>query len=140
MTTDAKSRCSWVGDDQLYIDYHDTEWGVPVYDDRALFEKLILDGFQAGLAWITILRKRENFIAAFDGFQPELIAAYGPDKVAALMRRHRAQPGQDRGHHRLGQDLARADGAGRRLLGLPLGLRGRPANGQPLVRDEPGPV
>jgi DNA-3-methyladenine glycosylase I len=85
MTSAAKTRCSWVGDDPLYIDYHDTEWGVPIYDHRALFEKLILDGFQAGLAWITILRKRDNFIAAFDGFRPELIAAYGPDKVEALM-------------------------------------------------------
>jgi DNA-3-methyladenine glycosylase I len=79
------TRCGWVGGDPLYVDYHDTEWGVQVRDDRALFEKLILDGFQAGLAWITILRKRENFIAAFDGFRPELIAAYGPDKVEALM-------------------------------------------------------
>ena len=85
MTSAAKTRCSWVGDDPLYIDYHDTEWGVPVYDHRALFEKLILDGFQAGLAWITILRKRDNFIAAFAGFRPELIAAYGPDKVEPLM-------------------------------------------------------
>jgi DNA-3-methyladenine glycosylase I len=82
---DGKTRCIWPTSDPLYVHYHDTEWGVPIRDDRALFEKLILDGFQAGLAWITILRKRENFIAAFDGFRPEVIAAYGPEKVEALM-------------------------------------------------------
>ena len=82
---DGKTRCTWPASDSLYVDYHDTEWGVPIRDDRALFEKLILDGFQAGLAWITILRKRENFIAAFDGFRPEVIAGYGPEKVEALM-------------------------------------------------------
>ena len=79
------SRCSWCGDDPLYVDYHDTEWGVPEWDDRALFEKLILDGFQAGLSWITILRKRDNFRAAFDGFQPEVIARYDDAKIEALM-------------------------------------------------------
>jgi DNA-3-methyladenine glycosylase I len=83
---DGLIRCAWCGDkDPLYIDYHDSEWGVPEWDDRALFEKLILDGFQAGLSWITILRKRDNFRAAFDGFEPELIAAYDEAKVAALM-------------------------------------------------------
>ncbi|BAQ16522.1 DNA-3-methyladenine glycosylase [Methyloceanibacter caenitepidi] len=65
--------------------YHDEEWGVPEYDDRALYEKLILDGFQAGLAWITILRKRDAFRDAFDGFEPEKIARYTPKKVEALM-------------------------------------------------------
>ncbi len=80
-----KSRCAWLSDDPLYIDYHDQEWGVPIRDPRSLFEKLILDGFQAGLSWLTILRKREAFIAAFDGFDPSVIAGYGPDKVAALM-------------------------------------------------------
>ena len=64
------------GRDPLYVAYHDTEWGVPEYDDRALFEKLILDGFQAGLSWITILRKRDNFRAAFDGFEPDAIARF----------------------------------------------------------------
>ena len=85
MTDERKIRCSWPGEDPLYIAYHDEEWGVPVSDDQALFEKLILDGFQAGLAWITILRKRDNFLAAFDGFQPEIIAGYGPEKIASLM-------------------------------------------------------
>ena len=79
------TRCPWPKDDALYIAYHDTEWGVPEYDDRALFEKLILDGFQAGLSWITILRKRDNFRRAFDGFVPEKIARYRPARVERLM-------------------------------------------------------
>ena len=82
---DGLTRCPWPGDDPFYVAYHDQEWGVPEYDDRALFEKLILDGFQAGLSWITILRKRDNFRRAFDGFDPEKIARYGDDKVQALM-------------------------------------------------------
>ncbi|MCS0502380.1 DNA-3-methyladenine glycosylase I [Ancylobacter mangrovi] len=86
---DGVTRCSWCGSDPLYVAYHDTEWGVAEYDDRALFEKLILDGFQAGLAWITILRKREGFRSAFDGFQPEIIARYTPERIEALM----ADPG-----------------------------------------------
>jgi DNA-3-methyladenine glycosylase I len=82
---DGICRCGWCGVDPLYVHYHDTDWGVPEYDSRALFEKLILDGFQAGLSWITILRKRENFRAAFDGFKPDLIAKYDAQKCAALM-------------------------------------------------------
>lgn len=82
---DGKARCRWCGTDPLYVAYHDEEWGVPEHDSRALFEKLILDGFQAGLAWITILRKRDNFRRAFDGFEPDIIARYGPQKVEALM-------------------------------------------------------
>lgn len=83
--SDGVTRCFWCGADPLYLAYHDTEWGVPERDSRALFEKLLLDGFQAGLAWITILRKRENFRRAFDGFDPEKIARYDAAKVAALM-------------------------------------------------------
>ncbi|HVX92067.1 MAG TPA: DNA-3-methyladenine glycosylase I [Xanthobacteraceae bacterium] len=83
---DGLRRCPWPRQDPLYIDYHDQEWGVPEYDDRALYEKLILDGFQAGLSWITILRKRENFRRAFDGFAPEKIARYGARKVESLMQ------------------------------------------------------
>ncbi len=79
-------RCPWPKDDPLYIAYHDEEWGVPEYDDRALYEKLVLDGFQAGLSWITILRKRDNFRRAFDGFDPAKIARYTPRKVEALMQ------------------------------------------------------
>jgi len=82
---DGKMRCPWPGEDPFYMAYHDDEWGVPEYDDRALFEKLILDGFQAGLSWITILRKRENFRKAFDGFEPKKIAKYDAKKVHALM-------------------------------------------------------
>ncbi|GIK80094.1 MAG: DNA-3-methyladenine glycosylase I [Pseudorhodoplanes sp.] len=82
---DGLVRCPWPKDDPLYVAYHDEEWGVPEYDDRALFEKLVLDGFQAGLSWITILRKRENFRRAFDGFAPERIARYNARKKAALM-------------------------------------------------------
>jgi DNA-3-methyladenine glycosylase I len=83
---DGVCRCSWCGNDPVYVHYHDTDWGVPEYDSRALWEKLILDGFQAGLSWITILRKRENFRAAFDGFNPEIIARYDAHKVEALMQ------------------------------------------------------
>ena len=83
---DGLVRCPWPKQDPLYVAYHDEEWGVPEYDDRALYEKLVLDGFQAGLAWITILRKRENFRKAFDEFEPEKIARYTPKKVERLMQ------------------------------------------------------
>jgi len=81
------NRCAWRGmaGDALYEAYHDTEWGVPVYDSRALWEKLVLDGFQAGLAWITILRKREAFQRAFAGFDPEIVARFGAEDRARLM-------------------------------------------------------
>jgi len=82
---DGLTRCPWPKDDPLYLVYHDEEWGVPEFDDRALYEKLVLDGFQAGLSWITILRKRENFRRAFDGFAPEKIARYTPKKLERLM-------------------------------------------------------
>jgi len=82
---DGLARCPWPGQDPIYVAYHDEEWGVPERDSRALFEKLILDGFQAGLSWITILRKREAFRKAFDGFEPERIASYSPAKVEMLM-------------------------------------------------------
>jgi DNA-3-methyladenine glycosylase I len=80
------TRCPWVPEnDQLYIAYHDTEWGVPIHKDRLIFEFLILEGFQAGLSWSTILRKRENFRRAFDGFDPNLIANYNDAKIAQLL-------------------------------------------------------
>jgi DNA-3-methyladenine glycosylase I len=82
---DGLARCPWPKLDPLYVRYHDEEWGVPEYDDRALYEKLVLDGFQAGLSWITILRKRENFRRAFDRFEPEKIARYTPRKIEKLM-------------------------------------------------------
>jgi len=86
MITTHVVRCGWSAKDPLYIDYHDREWGVPEHDPRALYEKLVLDGFQAGLAWITILRKRENFRAAFDNFDPQKIARYGKRDVNRLMK------------------------------------------------------
>ena len=83
---DGLTRCPWPKQDPLYVAYHDQEWGVPEFDDRALYEKLMLDGFQAGLSWITILRKRDNFRKAFDDFEPQKIARYTPKKVERLMQ------------------------------------------------------
>ncbi len=82
---DSLPRCAWCGTDPLYVAYHDEEWGVPEYDARALWEKLVLDGMQAGLAWITILRKREGIRDAFDGFDPEKIALYGEADIERLL-------------------------------------------------------
>ena len=89
-------RCSWAGPENIYLEYHDTDWGVPEYDSRALWEKLILDGFQAGLSWITILKKRENFRKAFAGFEPDIIAEWGTERVELLLNdagiiRHRGK-------------------------------------------------
>jgi DNA-3-methyladenine glycosylase I len=89
-------RCDWAGPEQIYLDYHDTDWGVPEYDSRALWEKLVLDGFQAGLSWITILKKRENFREAFAGFDPNVIAEWGEAEVDTLLQnpgiiRHRGK-------------------------------------------------
>lgn len=83
------TRCDWVGNDPLYIDYHDREWGLPVHDDQVLFEFLILEGAQAGLSWSTVLRKRENYRLAFDQFNPQKIARYNDNKIAELL----ANPG-----------------------------------------------
>ena len=83
--TDQLHRCPWPTNDPLYTKYHDEEWGVPIYDDQLLFAKLLLDGAQAGLSWITILRKRENYWAAFDNFDPEKMARYDDVKFAELM-------------------------------------------------------
>ena len=83
------TRCPWAGDDELYVAYHDHEWGVPLHDDQALFEFLILEGAQAGLSWITILRKRAHYRIAFDGFDPQKVARYDEQKIAALL----ADPG-----------------------------------------------
>ncbi len=86
MSQQQKCRCSWCGDDPLYCEYHDQEWGVPLHDERKLFEFLILEGAQAGLSWITVLRKRENYRAAFDDFDPAKIARYTPARVEKLMQ------------------------------------------------------
>ena len=87
--TDGVARCWWCGDDPLYVEYHDTEWGVPVHGDREMFERLVLEAFQSGLSWITILRRRESFRAAFANFDPHVIAGFGPADRARLM----ADPG-----------------------------------------------
>ena len=93
---DVKERCPWPGSDPLYITYHDNEWGVPEHDSKMLWEKLTLEGFQAGLSWITILKKREAFRTAFDNFQPEVIANYNDRKINSLVKnkeivRHRGK-------------------------------------------------
>jgi DNA-3-methyladenine glycosylase I len=99
-----KPRCPWCGDDPLYVAYHDTEWGVPQHDDRVLFEFLILEGAQAGLSWLTILRKRENYRKAFDGFDAERIARYGESDVARLL----ADPGIVRNRLKIAAAIANA--------------------------------
>ncbi|SFN84359.1 DNA-3-methyladenine glycosylase I [Paenimyroides ummariense] len=91
-----KTRCNWVSNDELYIKYHDEEWGKPVYDDKVLFEFLVLESFQAGLSWITILKKRENFRKAFDNFNDKKIAKYDDAKIEELLQnegiiRHRGK-------------------------------------------------
>ncbi len=101
-----KKRCEWCGDDPLSIQYHDEEWGVPVYDDQLLFAKLILDGAQAGLSWITILRKRPNYWLAFDNFEPWLIARYDDSKIASLMD----NPGIVRNRQKINAAIKNANG------------------------------
>ena len=86
MDTNKVVRCGWCGTDPLYVHYHDTEWGVPQHDDRKLFEAVILDGFQAGLSWLTILRKREDFRRAFDGFDAEKMVRYDEAKLQVLLQ------------------------------------------------------
>lgn len=113
-------RCGWAGSEQIYVDYHDTDWGVPEYDSRALWEKLILDGFQAGLSWITILKKRENFREAFAGFDPNLIATWGPDEVERLLAnpgiiRHRGKIEATIGNARVWQKIEQEQGFDRYL-------------------------
>jgi len=85
-TSSEKTRCPWPRSDPLYIDYHDEEWGLPVHDDRKLFEMLVLDGAQAGLSWITILRKRENYRKAFGNFDPEKVSRYGKREISRLLK------------------------------------------------------
>ncbi len=113
----SRTRCPWPGNDPLYIAYHDEEWGVPERDSRALYEKLILDGFQAGLSWITVLRKREAFRAAFDSFDPEKIARYDRREDRGLDAKygHHPQPGENRKHRDFGPRFPENRG-GRRLF------------------------
>ncbi|WP_306155062.1 DNA-3-methyladenine glycosylase I [Roseovarius sp. MMSF_3281] len=108
-------RCTWAGDDPLYHAYHDDEWGVPEYDSRALWEKLILEGYQAGLSWITILRKRESFREAFQGFDPDAIATWGAAEVEALLQnpgivRHRGKVEATITNARVWQDIEASQG------------------------------
>ena len=137
---DGVRRCPWAGVDALYVAYHDEEWGVPEWDDRALFEKLILDGFQAGLSWITILRKREAFRAGFDGFQPHIIVNYDPAKVDTLMAdagivRNRAKIEATIAMARIYLDLQTRGGFAKHLWSF---VDGRPiANKRATTRDVP---
>jgi DNA-3-methyladenine glycosylase I len=108
-------RCGWVGLEQIYVDYHDADWGVPEYDSRALWEKLVLDGFQAGLSWLTILKKRENFRAAFAGFDPDIIATWGEGDVERLLQdagiiRHRGKIEATIGNARVWQKIEQREG------------------------------
>jgi DNA-3-methyladenine glycosylase I len=110
-----ETRCGWCGEDPTYVAYHDTEWGVPEWNSRALWEKLILDGFQAGLSWITILKKRDNFRTAFAGFDPDLIAHWGEREVALLLQdpgivRHRGKIEAAIGNARAYQEIEAAEG------------------------------
>ena len=101
---DARARCAWVGDDPEYRRYHDEEWGRPLHGDRALFEKMSLEGFQAGLSWITILRKRPRFREVFAGFEPDAVAAFGPEDVERLL----ADPGTIRNRAKIEATIGNA--------------------------------
>ena len=136
------TRCGWVNDDPLYLAYHDEEWGVPVRDDRRLFEMLILEGAQAGLSWYTILKKRDAYRRAFDGFDPERVARYDERKGLLASRRpvYRAQPPESPCRGRQRARLARSARIGYRVLGFPVGVHGRRAGRQRLApaRGRPG--
>ncbi|MEQ9261103.1 MAG: DNA-3-methyladenine glycosylase I [Roseovarius sp.] len=115
-------RCGWVSADSIYLEYHDTEWGVPEWDSRALWEKLVLDGFQAGLSWLTILKKRENFRAAFQGFDPHIIAQWGEPEVLRCLGdpgiiRHRGKIEATIGNARVWQEIEAEQGFDRYLWG-----------------------
>ena len=129
---DGLKRCPWPGADPLYLAYHDEEWGAPEWDDRALYEKLVLDGFQAGLAWITILRKRPAFRLAFDGFDPEKVARYDERKIAALLGdagivRHRGKIEATIALARVTLDLRAEGGLAKHLWSF---VDGRPIDGK----------
>ncbi len=131
-------RCPWCGDDPLYQAYHDHEWGVPERDGRALWEKLVLDGFQAGLAWITILRKRDAFRAAFDGFEPGVIARWGEDDVRRLLAdpgivRHRGKIEATIGNARAYLAIEEAEGFAPFLWSF---VDGAPVQNRPRVMED----
>jgi DNA-3-methyladenine glycosylase I len=131
--SDGVARCAWVGDDPEYTRYHDEEWGMPLHGDRALFEKMALEGFQAGLSWITILRKRPRFREVFAGFEPEVVAAYGPDDVERLMGdagivRNRAKIEATISNARLVADMTEGELDAFMWSFAPTGERRRPAS------------
>ena len=117
---DMSEICGWAGSEEIYVNYHNTDWGVPEYDSRTLWEKLILDGFQAGLSWITILKKRENFREAFEGFNPNVIAGWGDDEVERLLQnsgiiRHRGKIAATITNARVWQSIEQEQGFDRYL-------------------------
>ena len=144
--TDDRPRCPWGTGDPLNLAYHDTEWGVPLHDDRRLFELLCLEGAQAGLAWITILRKRDGYRRAFEGWDPERIAGYGAEDEARLLAdpgivRNRAKIGSVIGNARAYLELADAPGAFDRYLwsfvdGVPIQNRWSAMGTVPAETDE----
>jgi DNA-3-methyladenine glycosylase I len=112
--------CGWAGSEEIYVNYHNTDWGVPEYDSRTLWEKLILDGFQAGLSWITILKKRENFREAFEGFNPNVIAGWGDEEIERLLQnsgiiRHRGKIAATITNARVWQSIEQEQGFDRYL-------------------------
>ena len=135
-----RTRCAWCGTDPLYIAYHDEEWGVPAHDDRHLFEMLVLEGAQAGLSWITVLRKREAYRRAFAGFDPAAVAAFGPERVAAILQ----DPGIVRNRLKVASAVgnARAFLAVQREFGSFDAFLWRAAGGRPQVNQwrSPGEV
>lgn len=137
-------RCGWCGDEPIYVAYHDTEWGRPLRDSRALWELLILEGFQAGLSWITILRRREKFRAAFAGFDPDVIARWGEPEVQRLLAdpgiiRHRGKIEATIGNARAWQKLEAAGGFDRFLWAYVEGqpILNRPATGKEVPAETP---
>ncbi|NDW53326.1 DNA-3-methyladenine glycosylase I [Aliiroseovarius sp. PrR006] len=132
------ARCPWCGSEPIYQEYHDLEWGVPEWDGRALWEKLILDGFQAGLSWITILKKRDNFRAAFEGFDPERIATWGEPEIERLLQdkgiiRHRGKIAATITNAQAYLDLGGADAFRDMMWGY---VGGEPLNGRYKALDE----
>lgn len=130
---DERRRCAWVGDDAEYRRYHDEEWGTPLHGDRALFEKMSLEGFQAGLSWITILRKRARFREVFSGFEPEIVAEYGEADVERLMAdagiiRNRAKIEATIGNAGIVRGMAAGELDELMWSFAPAAVRGRPAS------------
>ena len=133
-----KKRCAWAGTDPLYVAYHDAEWGVPLHEDRALFEFLVLEGAQAGLSWSTILRKRDAYRRAFDRFDPEKVARYNKRKIAALL----ADAGIVRNRAKIesaiknAKAFSRTPGGVRQLRRVPVALRRRSPAPEPLANHD----